>query len=136
MNVRSNRIIAGAVMAAVGIGGLAATASAPAGTKARPASHPSLTARPAATYTISADKTKLKFSRSTVRARSGRVTLRMPNPSSLPHSIGIRGRGKGRTVGKGGTSTYTTTLRRGTYTFYCPVGSHASAGMTGKLIVR
>jgi plastocyanin len=121
MNVRSNRIIAGAVMAAVGIGGLATT-SAP--------------ARPAATYTISADKSKLKFTRSTVRARAGRVTLRMPNPSSLPHAIGLRGRGKGRTVGKGGTSTYTTTLRKGTYTFYCPVGSHAAAGMTGKLIVR
>jgi len=120
MNVRSNKIIAAAMVAAVGVGGVAATGA---------------TARPAATYTISADRSKLKFTRTVVRARSGRVTLRMPNPSSIPHAIGLRARGKGRTVGRGGTSTCTTTLRRGTYTFYCPVGSHASAGMTGKLIV-
>jgi uncharacterized cupredoxin-like copper-binding protein len=27
------------------------------------------------------------------------------------------------------------TLKKGTYTFYCPVDSHAKAGMKGKLIV-
>jgi plastocyanin len=59
----------------------------------------------------------------------------MPNPSSLPHAIGIKGKGKGRTVGRGGTSTYTTRLSRGTYTFYCPVGRHEAQGMKGRLIV-
>ena len=71
----------------------------------------------------------------TVRAKAGRVTLSMANPSSLPHAIGIKGKGKGRTVRKGGTSTYTATLKKGTYTFYCPVGAHEAAGMKGKLIV-
>jgi plastocyanin len=120
MNVRRNRITAGLVVAAVGIGG-AAAAGAP--------------ARPAATVNLSADKSKLKFNKSTLRASAGRVTLRMANPSSIPHAVGIRGKGKGKTVTKAGTSTYTATLEKGMYTFYCPVGQHAAAGMKGKLIV-
>jgi plastocyanin len=38
-------------------------------------------------------------------------------------------------VTKGGTSTVTATLKKGTYTFLCTVGAHAKAGMKGKLIV-
>ncbi|HEX6026717.1 MAG TPA: cupredoxin domain-containing protein [Solirubrobacter sp.] len=121
MNVRTNRILAGAVVAAIGVGGTAAV-TAP--------------ARPAATYSLSADRSKLKFNKSTIRAKAGRVTLRMSNPSNLPHNIGIKGRKVGRTVGKGKTSTVTVRLRRGTYTFYCGVGNHERAGMRGRLIVR
>ena len=29
----------------------------------------------------------------------------------------------------------TVTLKKGTYTFYCPVDGHEAAGMKGKLIV-
>ena len=120
--MRTNRILAGAVIGAVAIGGVASAGS---------------PARPAATYTLAADRSgKLKFNKKTIRARAGRVTLRMRNPSNLPHNIGIKGRRVGRTVGKGGTSTVTVRLRRGTYTFYCSVGSHERAGMRGRLIVR
>ncbi len=59
----------------------------------------------------------------------------MSNPSPLPHDIGIQGKGHGKVVTKGGTSTYSANLKKGTYTFYCSVGSHAKAGMKGKLIV-
>ena len=58
--------------------------------------------------------------------------------SGLPHAIGVKGHGlnrKGKTVNKGGTSRVTVTLKKGTYTFYCPVDGHAAAGMKGKLIV-
>jgi plastocyanin len=120
MNVRTNRILTGAVVVAVGAGGVAAVAA---------------PAKPAATYSLSADRSKLKFNKSTIRARAGSVTLRMSNPSNLPHNIGIKGRGVGRTVGKGKTSSYTARLRRGTYTFYCSVGSHERSGMRGRLIV-
>ena len=120
MNVRTNRILAGAVVVAVGVGGVAAVAA---------------PARPAATYTLSADRSKLKFNKSTIRARAGSVTLRMSNPSNLPHNIGIKGKGVGRTVGKGKTSTVTARLRKGTYTFYCGVGTHERSGMKGRLIV-
>jgi plastocyanin len=92
----------------------------------------------AKTYRLSASKTQLKFNVSTIRASKGSVTLTMKNPSSLPHGIAIKGHGKkvkGKTVNKGGTSKVTITLKKGTYTFYCPVSGHEAAGMKGKLIV-
>jgi plastocyanin len=118
--MRKNKLAAGAVVLAVGLGGVAATA---------------VSAAPNATYKLSADKSKLKFNKSTIRAKAGKVTLSMSNPSSLAHNVGIQGKGTGKTVNKGGTSTFTATLKKGTYTFYCGVGSHAKAGMKGKLIV-
>jgi plastocyanin len=92
----------------------------------------------AKTYKLSASKTQLKFNVSTIRAKKGSVTLSMANPSALQHAIAIKGGGKnvkGKTVNKGGTSRVTVTLKKGTYTFYCPVDGHAAAGMKGKLIV-
>ena len=118
--MRRNTLVAGLVVAAVGIGGVATTVA---------------PAAPAATYKLSADKSKLKFNKSTIRAKAGKVTLRMSNPSPLAHDIGIKGKGHGKVVTKGGTSTYSANLKKGTYTFYCSVGSHAKAGMKGKLIV-
>jgi len=88
---------------------------------------------------LSASKTALKFSTTRITARPGRVQLVMGNPSSFPHAIAVEGRGldrDGRTVGKGGTSRVTATLKRGTYTFYCPVDGHRQAGMRGRLVVR
>ena len=115
-----NKLIAGAVVVALGAGGVVASGA---------------IARPAATYSLSADRSKLKFNKTTIRAKAGSVTLRMSNPSKLPHNIAIKGKGVGRTVGKNGTSTLTKRLRKGTYTFYCGVGSHERAGMKGRLIV-
>ena len=118
--MRRNKIAAGLVIAAVGAGGMAASAT---------------NARPAATYSLSADRSKLKFNKTTIRAKSGRVTLRLTNPSSIPHNVGIKGKGVSRTIGRNKTASYSTTLKRGTYTFYCGVGQHERAGMKGKLIV-
>lgn len=83
----------------------------------------------------------LKFDRSQLTARAGRVTLVMANPRSdrFPHAIAVQGRGlnkRGATVRPGGTSRVTVTLRRGTYAFYCPVDAHRQAGMRGRLVVR
>jgi plastocyanin len=115
-----NKLAAGAIVLVVGLAGVATTA---------------VSAAPNTTYRLSADKSKLKFNTSTIRAKAGKVTLRMSNPSSLPHNVGVKGKGTGKTVSKGGTSTYTVTLKKGTYTFYCGVGSHEKAGMKGRLIV-
>jgi plastocyanin len=93
----------------------------------------------ASTKRINASKTQLKFSTSTVRVSHGKVTLLMGNPSSTQHAIAIKGHGirkLGKTVGKNGTSRVTVTLKKGTYTFFCPVDGHEAAGMKGKLIVR
>jgi len=56
-------------------------------------------------------------------------------PRTLIVGIAIKGKSKGKTVKKGGTSTVTATLKKGTYTFYCPVPGHEAGGMKGKLIV-
>jgi uncharacterized cupredoxin-like copper-binding protein len=82
----------------------------------------------------------LRFSSSTLKAKAGTVTLVMKNPSSagMDHGIAIEGNGvdkDGNTVSAGGTSTVTATLKKGTYTFYCPVPGHKQAGMVGKLTV-
>src|SRR4051812_8229560 len=92
-------------------------------------------ARPAATYKLSAAKSGLKFNVTTIRAKAGKVTLSMANPASVNHAVAIKSHGSGKSVGKGGTSTVTATLKKGTYTFYCPVPGHEAGGMKGKLIV-
>jgi len=88
---------------------------------------------------LAADPSALKFDKSTLTAKAGKVTLSMANPSSLPHAVSVEGNGvdkDGNTVQKGGTSTVTATLKPGTYDFYCPVDSHRQAGMEGKLTVK
>lgn len=82
----------------------------------------------------------LSFSKRTLTARAGTVTIRMSNGSgdSLPHAIAIEGNGvdkDGATVQPGGTSTVTLRLKPGRYTFYCPVDGHEAAGMKGTLTV-
>jgi plastocyanin len=126
--LRSRKMVAAIAVTAAAVAGTAATQVA-SGAPNRPA---------ATTKKLSASKTKLRFSVSTIRVRHGKVTLKMSNPSGLPHAIAVDGHGvdkDGKTVHKGGTSTVTVSLKKGTYTFYCPVPGHRAAGMKGKLIV-
>jgi uncharacterized cupredoxin-like copper-binding protein len=89
---------------------------------------------------LSADPTgQLKFDKSSLDAKSGKVTITMDNPAPVPHAIAVEGNGvdmDGKTVSKGGTSTVTADLKPGTYTFYCPVPGHKEAGMKGTLTVK
>jgi plastocyanin len=92
----------------------------------------------ATTVNLRASKTKLAFNHKTLTAKKGSVTLVMANPSGFPHAVAVKGHGlnkKGKTVNKGGTSRVTVTLKKGTYTFYCPVDGHEAGGMKGKIIV-
>lgn len=94
------------------------------------------TAHAAKTYRLSANSAgQLRFSRTRITASAGSVTLRLANPSPLSHGIALGGR-SGRIVSTGGTSTVTTKLKAGTYTYFCPVGGHRAAGMSGRLTVR
>lgn len=84
-------------------------------------------------------KGELRFARTSLRAKAGRITLRMTNPGLIPHNIAIRD-DEGRELGtpgelvtKGGTSETKVDLRPGTYEYYC--APHASTGMTGTLTV-
>jgi plastocyanin len=91
------------------------------------------------TLKLAADKSALKFDKTSLTAKAGKVTLEMENPSQLPHAVAIKGNGvdvDGKTVGNGETSTASTDLKPGTYTFYCPVPGHEAAGMKGTLTVN
>ncbi len=91
------------------------------------------------TLKLAADKSALKFDKTSLTAKAGKVTLEMENPSEIPHAVAIKGNGvdvDGKTVGNGETSTASTDLKAGTYTFYCPVPGHEAAGMKGTLTVN
>ena len=81
----------------------------------------------------------LKFDKSSLTAKAGKVTIVMDNPSDLPHAVEIEGNGvefEGETVDKGGVSKASGDLKAGKYEFYCPVDSHKEAGMKGTLTVN
>jgi len=80
----------------------------------------------------------LKFNKSSLSAKSGKLSIVMANPSDVPHAIEVEGNGieiKGQTVTKGGVSKASGDLKPGSYEFYCPVDSHKQAGMKGTLTV-
>lgn len=79
---------------------------------------------------------QLLFQASSASAPAGALTISMNNPSSISHNIGIKGMKDGPTVGKGGTSTVSLTLKPGKYEFYCSVPGHEQAGMKGTLTVK
>jgi plastocyanin len=89
--------------------------------------------------TIAADASALKFDKTSLDAKAGKVTITMDNPSDIPHAVAIEGNGvdvDGKTVQKGGKSIASADLKPGSYEFYCPVDGHKAAGMEGKLTVK
>lgn len=81
----------------------------------------------------------LRFEQDAVRTTTGSASIDMPNPSDVPHAIGVRGNGVdeiGETVGRDGTSSVEVDLEPGAYELFCPVGGHEQAGMTATLTVR
>ena len=122
---RSTAILAGAALASAA---LAAPAAAPAvPVEARAA---------AKTLTLSAPADgSLRFSPTRLSARAGTIVLRFRNPSDNDHAIAL-GSKSGSTVSDGGVSRISVRLKKGRYTYYCPVGSHRSLGMRGRLTVR
>jgi plastocyanin len=80
----------------------------------------------------------LRFDRTLIRARAGRVTLRLKNTTPLQHNVALRGPGvdvDGPVVGQGQTSTLTARLAPGTYRVVCAVPGHEGAGMQARLVV-
>jgi plastocyanin len=80
----------------------------------------------------------LKFDKTSLSTKPGKVTVVLDNPSDLPHAIEVEGKGveeEGKTVGKGGVSKVTVDLKPGEYEYYCPVDDHKGGGMEGTLTV-
>jgi plastocyanin len=94
----------------------------------------------AQTLKLSADPGgALKFDKSSLTAKAGKVTITLDNPSSIPHAVEIEGHGveeESGTIGEGETTKVTATVKPGEYEYYCPVDGHKAAGMTGKLTVQ
>jgi plastocyanin len=92
------------------------------------------------TLKIAADPSgALKFDKTSLTAKAGKVTIVMDNPSDLPHAVELEGQGvqaEGETVEKGGVSKASADLKPGEYEFYCPVDGHEQAGMKGTLTVN
>jgi uncharacterized cupredoxin-like copper-binding protein len=93
------------------------------------------------TITESADPGgQLKFTKATLSAKAGSVSIDFSNSSSLPHNLTIQQGTSGPTVGAtptfaGGSKTLVVKLKPGTYVFYCSVPGHRQAGMQGTLTV-
>ena len=81
----------------------------------------------------------LKFDKSSLTAKAGKVTVVLDNPSSLPHAVEVEGKGveeETDTIGQGETAKVTVDLKAGKYEYYCAVDGHKAAGMTGTLTVQ
>jgi plastocyanin len=103
---------------------------------------PSALAARGTTLKISADPSgAMRYDKKTLRAKPGRVTIVMANPSVMPHDVAIKGKGlkkpvAGKIVLKGGVSRVTAVLKKGVYRFFCTVPGHEAAGMWGTLTVK
>jgi mono/diheme cytochrome c family protein len=91
---------------------------------------------------INADPTgALAFASKRAAAGAGKIEIAMLNDAPIDHDIAVEDSagkelGKGATVGKGATSSFSTDLKPGTYTFLCTVPGHAAGGMKGTLVVK
>jgi plastocyanin len=88
--------------------------------------------------TLAADAGALKFDKTELTAKAGKVKITMDNPSDIPHNVAIDDSSAkpGETVGKGEKSVATADLKAGEYKYYCAVGNHRGAGMEGTLTVE
>jgi plastocyanin len=81
----------------------------------------------------------IKFTKSSLTAKAGKVTVDFSNKSQVPHGVVIEGNGvkeSTKVVTGADAPAITVDLEPGTYTYYCPVGDHRDEGMEGKLTVR
>jgi plastocyanin len=83
----------------------------------------------------------LKFTKGSLTAKTGKVTIDFTNKSSLPHNMTVQQGNNGSVIGatptfSGAAKKLTVTLKPGTYTFYCSVPGHRQAGMQGTLTVH
>ena len=82
----------------------------------------------------------MTYGAKSLAAHTGTVRIDFTNHSPLPHNVTIA-RSNRAVLGatptfRGGSRTLTLDLAPGTYSFYCSVPGHRSAGMQGTLVVK
>jgi plastocyanin len=80
----------------------------------------------------------IKFDKSKLKAKAGKVTINFDNPAGVPHAVEVEGNGveEKTEVVTEGKASLTADLKPGKYEFYCPVADHREEGMEGTLTVK
>jgi mono/diheme cytochrome c family protein len=83
----------------------------------------------------------LAFASTKATAPPGSIRFEMPNESSVQHNIALQDKGGkslgvGDVVGQGGVSSFTASLKPGSFVYLCTVPGHAEGGMRGDLTVK
>lgn len=82
---------------------------------------------------------QLKYNKTSLTAKAGKVSIDFTNKSPLGHNVTVES-SSGKVLGatetfEGGSRTLTLELKAGTYKFFCSVPGHRTAGMEGTLTV-
>jgi plastocyanin len=125
-------------------GSSSATSSAPPSSSATATATASSTAAAGASSSLSiaaSPSGMLMFTKKTLTAKAGKITITFTNDSPLGHNFTIQQGTSGPVIAatptfQGGTKTLTVDLKAGTYTYYCSVPGHRAAGMQGTLTVQ
>jgi plastocyanin len=85
-------------------------------------------------------KGQLKFNKTALSAKAGKVTITFTNMAPEMHNVTLQQGTSGPTVAAtptftGGSKTLSANLKPGVYTFYCSVPGHRMGGMQGTLTV-
>lgn len=136
----SATIVALAVSACGGSSSSTSSTASPTSSTAATSTAPPSSGQTASALSIAADPNgQLRFTKSALTAKAGKLAIRFTNNASLAHNLTIASHGTvlGATpTFQGGTKTLTLNLKPGTYTFYCSVPRHREGGMQGTLTVR
>jgi plastocyanin len=101
-----------------------------------PACPPTADTRAAVNGAITVCATEYSFGVKTITAPAGPLAVTLINKGNLPHTFSVLGQNFTISASsKGSTQSGSVTLAKGTYTFICTIPGHASAGMTGKLVI-
>ena len=138
---RTPRFTLVAIALALGLSACGGSSGSSSSTSSAAASS-SASATATSSLSIAADPSgALKFTKSSLTAKAGTVTISFTNSSPLAHNLTVQQGTSGPVLGAtptfmGGTKTLKLTLKAGTYTFYCSVPGHRAAGMQGTLTVQ
>lgn len=101
-----------------------------------PACPPKTDTRAAVNGAITVCATEFSFGVKTITAPAGALSVTLVNKGNVAHTFSVLGQNFTlSTSSKNDSKTGTVTLAKGTYTFECTIPGHASAGMTGKLVI-